>query len=117
MTQERYNIFVGKDVWEKVEMSCDSPKEIDDSMQQQIPKRYSDVPITIFRSDTLEALPSSHDGLGHDLLRNHPQPSGGGIAAASNHREGGCGVADRRDQNGGQHQGYPRGHTGRGGWG
>ena len=73
MTQERYNIFVGKDVWEKVEMSCDSPKEIDDSMQQQIPKRYSDVPITIFRSDTLEALPSSHDGLGHDLLRNHPQ--------------------------------------------
>ena len=28
-TQERYNIFVGKYVWEKAETSHDSPKEID----------------------------------------------------------------------------------------
>ena len=40
-TQERDNIFMWKDIWKKVEMSCDSPKAVDASMQSQTPSNVS----------------------------------------------------------------------------
>ena len=42
-TQEEDNIFVLKDIGEKVKMSCDSPKVIDASMQPQTPSNGSDI--------------------------------------------------------------------------
>ena len=41
-TQENDKIFVWKDIWKKVEMSCDSLKVIDSSMQPQTQSNVSD---------------------------------------------------------------------------
>ena len=42
-TQEKDNIFVRKDIWRKVEMSRDSPKVTDASMQPQSTSSGSDI--------------------------------------------------------------------------
>ena len=42
-TQEQGNIFVWKDIWKKLEVSCDSPQTKDASMQPQTPSNGSDI--------------------------------------------------------------------------
>ena len=90
-TQELSHIFVWKDIWKKLEVSQKSQQIEDASIQPQTPSNESDigsVSTGIFAlsmsshswwSDTDGPLmvPSSADGMGHNLPQGHTQPSGG----------------------------------------
>ena len=82
-TREESNIFVWKDIDERVGMFLSSPRGIDASMWPQTTGIAADGPLTVSSgidaaslsdssvgSEILESLPSSPDGLGHDILQN-----------------------------------------------
>ena len=74
-TQERDNIFMWKDIWKKVEMSCNNPEVIDASMQPHTPSNGSDIDSVSTGIDALSMLSHSRDSDG-------PMTASSGIDAA-----------------------------------